>query len=99
MILLREVEDVAAIRTATETAPCLRIRVDHKRRCLLAVERTARLVIVPGSFEWHVLLDEVDNIEAGFDFVSDGHASQPSLHYRWIIRMSDQTCNSHLNVC
>ncbi len=57
---------------ATEAMIELLALADGERRCLLGVERAAGLVFPAGLFQGDALVDDLDDIGAGQEFINKG---------------------------
>jgi hypothetical protein len=75
LALHHKLEDVTTFIALTKTAPRARLGPNHKRRrFLILMERTKSRVIFAGMAQFYTSLrDKVDDVYAGFDFVSNGH--------------------------
>ena len=77
MVLLGKAEQVPAFGAAAEATPALRIRIDDEGGRALAVKGAVGLVVAAGLLQRDVLLNVGDDVDAGFDLVSDGHGPVP----------------------
>src|SRR5271157_641509 len=76
ILLHHELEDIAALVAFAETTPRPRLRPDDEsRRMLVGMERTKAGVVPAGLAQFDAGLgNEVNNINARFDFVGGGHS-------------------------
>src|SRR5271157_691309 len=75
VFLHHELEDITALVAFAETTPCSRLRPNDKSRCVfVGMERTKASVIPAGLAQFDAGFgNEVNNINARFDFVGGGH--------------------------
>ena len=77
-----EGEHVAAGRAGAEATPRLTVGEHDERRRVLLVERTSRVVVLPGPLQiGDEVLDHIDDVDAGLDVVRYRHEPAPRCSF------------------
>ncbi len=66
---------------AAEAMKCLALRIDVKRRRFFLMERTERLEIRAGPFQWKIRADHLDDVVTGGDLLYGFRWNHSSLFF------------------
>ena len=77
-LLHHEGDDIAALAALPEAAPGLPVGRDNERGRLLGVEGAQAGEVLPGAAQLDRFGDQVNDVNAGFDFVYLGHGVEVS---------------------